>query len=116
MVVLGLGWDSCDEMPIDVDSSCVMMKGNKIDEFIYYSNQSNNNNSIKLSGDNRTGEGEGDDEQIYINLNNIPERITSLLLVINIYTSGLSFSERIYMLGYITLIESYVDITLIRMN
>jgi tellurium resistance protein TerZ len=52
-----------------------------------------NNLSVVHSGDNLTGEGDGDDELITVNLSKIPDHVDSIWPVVTIYTSGKNFSQ-----------------------
>ena len=45
------------------------------------------------SGDNQTGEGDGDDEQLKVNLQDIPAHVTQIIFVVNIYTKGFTFKS-----------------------
>lgn len=67
-VTVGLGWDIQKEAggkDYDLDAVAIMVnKHGKGIGPVYFRNKSNVNNSIRLLGDNRTGEGEGDDEQL----------------------------------------------------
>ena len=87
---IGLGWDT----RVDIDASiiCFDKDGNEVD-LIYYGKTRNHNKSILHQGDNLTGEGEGDDEVIDIELSNLPDNIDSFWPVITIYSSGKSFKN-----------------------
>lgn len=98
---IGLGWDPAEQKQgflgsllkgttsIDCDASILMLDSNgKIrtkENVIYFGNLRNSNESVIHMGDNLTGEGEGDDEQILIDLNKIPSDIDKLVFVVNIY-------------------------------
>ena len=61
-------------------------------DLVYFGHLSSNDGSIQHSGDNRTGEGDGDDEQIAVNLARVPAHIKSLVFTVNNYT-GQDFSQ-----------------------
>lgn len=88
---VGLGWDinSFGGSSFDLDAMAFIVtnerKVEKQSDFVYYNNLSDVNNSVVLSGDNRTGEGDGDDETIIVNLNKVSATAERILLCINIY-------------------------------
>ena len=90
-VALGLGWDvneSDTGIEFDLDVSLFMIgKDGKLPQdnyFIFYNNLKSPDGSVEHQGDNRTGEGEGDDETIFIELNKIDENIEELVIVVTI--------------------------------
>jgi len=90
-VALGLGWDTNDTdtgTEFDLDVSLFMLNGNgKIPQdnyFIFYNNLKSPDNSVEHQGDNRTGEGEGDDESIFVELDKIDNSIEELVIVVTI--------------------------------
>ena len=56
-------------------------------EFIFYSNLEHSSGSVKHMGDNLTGEGEGDDEQILIDLSQVPMGVDKIAFTVTIYDS-----------------------------
>lgn len=101
---IGLGWDPVEQKrggffsslfggssapEIDCDASVLMLnEDNKIvknSNLIYFGNLRSQCGSIIHTGDNLTGDGDGDDEEIIIELNLVPPRIDKLLFVVNIY-------------------------------
>lgn len=92
-VIVGLGWDAKDPAAtgaeFDLDASIYMLtsegKVAKSNDFIYYNNLTSQCESIKHLGDNLTGAGEGDDEQIKIELNKVPANVQKLVVVVNIF-------------------------------
>lgn len=93
-VFMGLGWDPASgEGEIDLDASCIAYNESKEEvETIYFGNLTNNDGTIKHSGDNLTGEGDGDDEVINVDLSRISNEISTLVFTINSY-SGQTFKE-----------------------
>jgi len=90
-VALGLGWDTNDSdtgVDFDLDASLFMLdKSGKIKNdsyFVFYNNLTSPDGSVVHQGDNRTGEGDGDDESLFINLNKIDSSIEELVLVVTI--------------------------------
>jgi tellurium resistance protein TerZ len=100
-VVMGLGWDAkkkkgwfgSREQQIDLDASCLMFDdtGN-VTDVVWFRQLQSKDGSIQHTGDNLTGEGEGDDEQIIVDLTRVPPNVRSLVFVVNSFT-GQSFSE-----------------------
>lgn len=97
----GLGWDVAKKsgggffsaftggQDFDLDASVLCLDNNKrlvdVKDIVYFGNLKHSSNAIIHQGDNLTGEGEGDDEVIIVDLPKIPSRITRLVFVINIY-------------------------------
>lgn len=89
---IGLGWDTnCSDTgsAFDLDASAFIMGENhKIlaDEyFVFYNNLVSPDGSVEHTGDNLTGEGEGDDESIKIDLSKIDPRATEICIVVTIH-------------------------------
>lgn len=102
-IIMGLGWDVVKsggflgiggKAPnIDLDASCILFddKGQAVDAAWFRQLQSKDG-SVTHTGDNRTGEGDGDDEQIVVELTRVPEHIKSLVFTVNSFT-GQNFSQ-----------------------
>jgi tellurium resistance protein TerD len=91
-VVVGLGWDTNKYdggKDFDLDSSIFLLGENgKVaseSDFVFYNNTSGGNGSVVHTGDNRTGEGEGDDEQVNIDLAGVPANIQRITFTITIH-------------------------------
>lgn len=91
-ILIGLGWDVNQydgESDFDLDASVFMVKENgKVgsdSDFIFYGNLEHKTKCIVHTGDNRTGEGDGDDEIIKVNFDSIPLDYTSLSVAVTIY-------------------------------
>ena len=91
-ILVGLGWDINHydgEADFDLDASVFMTKENgkvgKDEDFIFYGNLEHSSKSVKHMGDNRTGEGNGDDEVIKIKLDKIPSDYETLAVTVTIY-------------------------------
>lgn len=91
-VVVGLGWDTNKYdggNDFDLDSSVFLLGDNgKVtteSDFIFYNNPNGGNGAVIHTGDNRTGEGDGDDEQVKINLSIVPANIQRIAFTITIH-------------------------------
>lgn len=108
-VMVGLGWDEAQQsngggffkalfgsgqqvQTIDCDASAILcgangkIVGNDIkDCCVFYGNLRHSSGAIVHQGDNLTGAGEGDDEQIMVNLSQVPSNIDKIVFVVNIY-------------------------------
>jgi len=89
-ILIGLGWDTQGET-LDLDASAFMIgKNGKLpaDEFfVFYNNLKSPDKALIHTGDNRTGEGDGDDEVIMANLSMIDDRIEEILFLVSIHES-----------------------------
>lgn len=92
-IKMGLGWDPVGRDSIDLDASCIMLDENKtmIDQVSFRQLKSKCGN-IKHSGDNLTGEGDGDDEVIEVNLAGMKEAVKHLVFTVNSFR-GQPFTE-----------------------
>ena len=90
-VLIGLGWDAraTDGKDFDLDASLFMVKddGKVPDDshFIFYNQATSPDQSVEHTGDNLTGEGEGDDETIHVTLSKVPATIQRLVIVVTIH-------------------------------
>ena len=91
-VVVGLGWDvnAFDTGgAFDLDAAAFMLADNGrttgSQDFVFYGNLAHPSESVKHMGDNLTGEGEGDDEQIQIDLSKVPANIERIAFTVTIY-------------------------------
>ena len=108
-VMVGLGWDAIgggkggffanilntENADIDCDASVIFCGANgKVvgrsvnDYLVYFGNKKAFGGAVAHGGDNLTGEGEGDDEVIQIDLNKIPSQVQKLVFVVNIYSAS----------------------------
>jgi tellurium resistance protein TerD len=94
-VVVGLGWDTNKYdggHDFDLDSSVFLLGENgKVTtetDFVFYNNPQGANGAVVHTGDNRTGEGDGDDEQVKINLTEIPANIQRIAFTITIHEAA----------------------------
>lgn len=108
-VIVGLGWDEAKpsggggggffatlfgggaattHQAIDCDASAIMLKNGKFvdrTDLVYFGNLKHKSGTVNHMGDNLTGEGEGDDEQIVIDLSKVPAEYDKIVIVVNIY-------------------------------
>ncbi len=97
-VVVGLGWDEAKRekggffapkpQPIDCDASAILLKNGRLfdkGDLIYFGNLRHRTGSVVHQGDNLTGAGDGDDEQIIVDLSSIPAEYDKIVFVVNIY-------------------------------
>ncbi|WP_198116375.1 TerD family protein [Massilia rhizosphaerae] len=101
-VTMGLGWDvaksggffgfGAKSQPIDLDASVVMFdEANRPVDVVWFRQLKSRDGSITHTGDNRTGAGDGDDEQIIVDLRTVPADVKSLVFTVNSFT-GQNFS------------------------
>jgi tellurium resistance protein TerZ len=99
-VFMGLGWDAktgglfgYGGSSIDLDASCVMFDENKtVVDTVSFRKLYSSDGSIRHSGDNLTGEGDGDDEIINVDLTTVPNRVTQIVFTVNSY-QGQTFDK-----------------------
>jgi stress response protein SCP2 len=89
-VAIGLGWQASQNgQTYDIDASVFMLNAKaKVPEdkyFVFYNNLQSLDGSLKHSGDNRTGEGNGDDETIYLDLSKVNTSIQEIVFVVTIH-------------------------------
>ena len=91
-ILIGLGWDVNKYdggKDFDLDASVFLLNGqgkvNSDDDFVFYGNLKHVSGSVEHLGDNLTGEGEGDDEEIKIDLSKVPENIEKIDFTVTIY-------------------------------
>jgi tellurium resistance protein TerD len=90
-VTVGLGWDvrTTDGAAFDLDASAIALGGNgKVasdGHFVFFNNLTSPDGSIQHTGDNLTGEGEGDDEQIKVSVATVPPEIEKIVFPVSIY-------------------------------
>jgi tellurium resistance protein TerD len=90
---IGLGWDAKPGAPVgegfDLDAmACILGADGKAlseNNFIYFGNQTSPCGAIVLSGDNRTGEGDGDDEYIKIDIPKLPEEAAKVVVFVDMH-------------------------------
>ena len=102
-IVMGLGWDAIKKgglfgfgartESVDLDASCLMFdEGGRSVDVVWFRQLKSQDGSIVHTGDNRTGAGDGDDEQIVVDLSRVPAQVKSLVFTVNSFT-GQNFSQ-----------------------
>jgi len=98
-ILVGLGWDEAPQKhgffsskpkQIDCDASVIMLQNDKFvnkGDLVYYGNLQHKTGAVQHMGDNLTGAGEGDDEQIIVTLPKIPQEYNRIVIVVNIYSA-----------------------------
>lgn len=100
-IVVGLGWDEVKQpgglfglfgriQDIDCDASAILLRNGKLvnkNDVVYFNNLTHFTGAVRHMGDNLTGAGEGDDEQIVIELQRIPPEYDRIVIVVNIYSA-----------------------------
>lgn len=96
-VIVGLGWDeasvnlnSKSRVPIDCDASALLLKGGRLTDqkdIVYFANLYHFSGTVEHMGDNVTGAGDGDDEQIYIDLDRVPAEYDKIVIVVNVFNA-----------------------------
>jgi tellurium resistance protein TerD len=101
-VLVGLGWDArtTTGADFDLDASAMMVgTDGKIlsdQNFIFFNNLKSPDGSVEHTGDNLTGEGEGDDEVIKVHLDGVPAEVDKIVVAVSIYeaeTRGQNFGQ-----------------------
>lgn len=108
-ILVGLGWDPVQQKSgggflgglfggggssaanIDCDASVILLKNDKLaakEDVVYFGNLKGANGAVSHSGDNLTGAGDGDDEQVVIELNSISKDYNRIIFVVNIYDAA----------------------------
>lgn len=116
---MGLGWDPVKKgglfggrtIEIDLDAWVALFAEANLVDVAYYGQLTSKDGSIRHQGDNLTGEGEGDDEVILVDLTRIPAHITTLLFVVTSY-QGQTFEQVTN--AFCRLVDSTTDVELAR--
>ncbi|RSZ58582.1 TerD family protein [Massilia atriviolacea] len=102
-ITMGLGWDAIKTkglfgfggktQSVDLDASCLLFdeSGRPVD-VVWFRQLKSKDGSIVHTGDNRTGAGDGDDEQIVVDLTQVPAGVKSLVFTVNSFT-GQNFAQ-----------------------
>ena len=102
-IVVGLGWDTNKYdggFDFDLDSAAFLLdengKVNADTDFVFYNNLKHSSGAVEHLGDNLTGEGDGDDEQIIVDLKDLPSDVDRIIFTVNIFRGrrkGQSFDK-----------------------
>ncbi|MFW8628406.1 TerD family protein [Deinococcus sp. ME38] len=101
-ITIGLGWDprATDGQQFDLDGSVFLLNaGGKVrsdSDFIFYNNKTSSDGSVTHAGDNTTGQGDGDDETVEVNLAGVPADVDKIAVCVTIHeadTRGQNFGQ-----------------------
>ncbi|MFH8575446.1 TerD family protein [Streptomyces zaomyceticus] len=90
-VTVGLGWDvrTTTGTDFDLDASAILVteegKVRNESDFVFFNNLKSGDGSVEHTGDNLTGEGEGDDEQVKVSLATVPADVAKIVFPVSIY-------------------------------
>ncbi len=91
-IIVGLGWDTnkySGGYDFDLDASAFVLRENEKalneSDFVFYNNLQGAAGSVIHTGDNRTGEGDGDDEQIKVDFSKVPEYVSKIAITVTIH-------------------------------
>lgn len=97
-IIVGLGWDEIKRgglffkpQAIDCDAFALLLKDGKLTDkkdIIYFANLKHSSKAVQHMGDNLTGAGDGDDEQIMIDLSLVPSQYDKIVIAVNIYQAN----------------------------
>jgi len=94
-ILIGLGWDprATDGKEFDLDASAFLVGANgkvRSDaDFIFYNQLKSADGSVEHTGDNRTGQGDGDDEVIKVDLSRVPADVQKVVITVTIHDANL---------------------------
>jgi tellurium resistance protein TerD len=121
-LVVGLGWDGSNGgNTIDCDASALMLGENgklsSAKSIIYFGNKKSKCKSVVHQGDNLTGAGDGDDEQIVVDLTKVPDDVSKIIFVVNIYNC-VSKKQHFGMIknAYIRIMDKSANSELVKFN
>lgn len=99
-VIVGLGWDTNryhGGNDFDLDASAFLADANgrviNDSDFIFYNNLVHPSGSVEHTGDNRTGEGDGDDEQIKIDFSKVPSHVHRIAITVTIHDADARYQN-----------------------
>jgi tellurium resistance protein TerD len=90
-VMIGLGWDprATDGAAFDLDGSAFLVKADgKVrgdSDFVFYNNLKSTDGSVTHQGDNTSGQGEGDDEKVLVDLSKVPAEVDKISFCVTIH-------------------------------
>ncbi|MBL7501371.1 TerD family protein [Frankia sp. CNm7] len=114
-VRMALGWDpAAHGRSIDLDASCILYdaQGKDVDK-VWFMSKKGAKGAVRHSGDNLTGQGEGDDETIFVDLGALPPAVTTLVFTVNSF-QGQRFTE--VRRAYCRLIDDLTNQELVRFD
>ena len=122
-VLIGLGWDAraTDGADFDLDASAFLLAVNdKVrgeTDFIFYNQTRSPEGSVEHTGDNRTGEGDGDDEAVKINLAKVPADVQKIAITVTIHDAesrGQNFGQ--VQNAFIRVVNDQTNVEIVRFD
>ena len=122
-VFFGLGWDAraTDGADFDLDASAFLLAANdKVrgeTDFIFYNQTRSPEGSVEHTGDNRTGEGDGDDEAVKINLAKVPADVQKIAITVTIHDAesrGQNFGQ--VQNAFIRVVNDQTNVEIVRFD
>ena len=122
-VLIGLGWDAraTDGVDFDLDASAFLLAANdKVrgeTDFIFYNQTRSPEGSVEHTGDNRTGEGDGDDEAVKINLAKVPADVQKIAITVTIHDAqnrGQNFGQ--VQNAFIRVVNDQTNVEIVRFD
>lgn len=122
--VIGLGWDTNKYnggFDFDLDASAFLVDANNRcindEDFVFYNNLQHPSGSVTHTGDNRTGEGDGDDEQLVIDFSKIPSYVNKIGITVTIHDAD----QRLQNFGqvsnsFVRLVDESTNVELLRFD
>lgn len=105
-ILVGLGWDQANPsagLPVsgapravDCDASAILCKGGHLadpSDIVFYAARTHRSGAVVHGGDNLTGEGEGDDEVIFVNLDDVPPEYDKIIFAVNIFDAAARYQH-----------------------
>ncbi|MDO5520895.1 MAG: TerD family protein [bacterium] len=101
-ILIGLGWDEVEQPKkrflfsqktedVDCDASAILLKNGKLangkEDIVYFGQLRHKTDAVRHMGDNLTGAGDGDDEQIIVELKKLPQEYDRIVVAVNIYSA-----------------------------
>ena len=122
-VLIGLGWyaRATDGVDFDLDASAFLLAANdKVrgeSDFIFYNQTRSPEGSVEHTGDNRTGEGDGDDEAVKINLAKVPADVQKIAITVTIHDAqnrGQNFGQ--VQNAFIRVVNDQTNVEIVRFD
>ena len=122
-VLIGLGWDAraTDGADFDLDASAFLLAANdKVrgeTDFIFYNQTRSPEGSVEHTGDNRTGEGDGDDEAVKIDLAKVPTEVQKIAITVTIHDAenrGQNFGQ--VQNAFIRVVNDQTNVEIVRFD
>lgn len=120
--IIGLGWDTNSSSTgdsFDLDASAFILGENKKilsdQHFVFYNNLKSPNNAVEHTGDNLTGDGDGDDEQIIVDLSKIENDASEICVVVTIHDAenrGQNFGQ--VRNSFIRIVDSNTNVDILK--